>query len=304
MSQHLQKIVPHLWFDSAAEQAARRYSQLLPNSGIGHLGRYTEAGRELHGRPPGSVMSAEVTLDGFVMVLINGGPVFRPTPAVSFYLAFEQPDALEQAWQRLLEGGTVMMPLDKYDWSPRYGWLADRYGVSWQLSMGSRDTVHGSPVVPSLLFTGPVAGRAEQAIEHYTSIFPDSSITGILRHDGSGVDTEGSIMHAQFRLAGQTFMAGDSAMEHKFGFSEATSLLVLCESQQEVDHYWEALTAVPEAEACGWLKDRFGVSWQIVPRVLIEGMKDPDTATVQRITEAFMQMKKLDVARLEDARRG
>ncbi len=302
MPQVRQKIVPHVWFDGSAEAAARTYIELLPNSRIGHVARYAEAGRDQHGQPPGSVMSMEVMLDGYLLVLINGGPAFRPTPALSFFVMFEHATDLDGAWQRLADGGTIMMPLDRYDWSSRYGWLSDRHGVSWQLSLGTRADVGGAAVSPSLLFTRTMAGRAEEALRHYVSLFPGSSIEGVLRHDGSGVDAAGTVMHAQFQLAGQTFMAMDSAHAHDFSVSEATSLMVLCDTQEEVDHYWDALSAVPEAEACGWLKDRYGLSWQITPRALIDGLKDPDPGVVQRVMETFLPMKKLDVAELERAR--
>lgn len=296
-----QKIVPHLWYNNTAEQAAQCYSQLLPDSAIGHIGRYSEAGQAQHQQPAGAVMSLEVSVAGYQLVLINGGPMFRPTPALSFFLHFDQEAALAQAWTALSAGGTVRMPLDRYPWSPLYGWVDDVHGVSWQLLL---QEAPASPLTPSLLFTGAVAGQAEAAIEHYSSLFPDSAMHAAMRHDGSGPDAAGTLLQASFQLAGQSFRAADSAHNHQFGFSEATSLLVLCDSQAEIDHYWQALSAVPEAEACGWLKDRFGVSWQIVPRVLIEGLKDPDPATVQRVTEAFMSMKKLDMATLQRASKG
>src|SRR5690554_2505696 len=304
MSPSTQKIVPHLWFDATAEPAAASYSTLLPNSGVSHVGRYSEAGAELHGQKPGSVMSIELQIDGYTVGLINGGPRFRPSPALSLFVMFENETDLDRGWHTLVDGGAELMPLDAYDWSPKYGWLTDRHGVSWQLALGKRSDVGGMPVVPSFLFTQAVAGRAEEAINRYTSIFPDAQIEGILRHDGRGPDPEGTIMHAQFKLAGQTFMAMDSAHGHDFSFTEGVSLMVICENQDEVDHYWSALSAVPEAEACGWLKDAFGVTWQVVPRTLLEGMRDPDPAVVKRVTEAFMAMKKLNVAELERARRG
>jgi len=300
MQNPTQKIIPHLWLNGTAEQAARSYTALLPDSGIRHVGRYGEAGRALHGQPPGTVMSVEVSVGGYLMVLINGGPAFRPTPALSLMTVFETPDALQQAWERLLEGAKVLMPLDRYDWSPRYGWLEDRDGVSWQLMQGSQAEA-GAAITPTLMFTGEVAGRAEEAVQHYTAIFPAAAIDLLLHHPGSGADQADSVLQACFRLAGQPLRAMDSALDHGFGFTEATSLMVVCDSQEEVDHYWQALSAVPEAEACGWLKDRFGLSWQVVPRVLIEGMKSEDPAVVQRITEAFMTMKKLDVVALEQA---
>lgn len=296
----MQKIIPHLWFDGAAEEAARLYTSLIPGSRIGTITRYGKAGFEQHGRPEGTVMTVEFDLGGYRLVGLNGGPHFRFTPAISYFVMLEAEDEVDRLWSGLADGGTVLMPLDAYDWSPRYSWLNDRFGVSWQIALGSRADV-GQTVAPSLLFVGPQAGRAEEAIAHYTSIFPDSRIQGILRHDGAGPETAGTVMHAQLHLGGETFMAMDSALAHDFGFTPANSQLVMCDSQEEIDHYWTALSAVPEAEQCGWLQDRFGVSWQVVPARLIDLMTDPDSARVARVTEAFMQMKKLDIASLERA---
>ena len=299
----MQKIVPHIWFDDTAEDAARLYTGLLPGSNVGKTSRYGQAGCDQHGQPEGKVMAVEILLDGYMLVTINGGPHFRPTPAVSYFLQLQRAEDVVRVWQALVEDGQVLMPLDAYDWSPQYGWLNDRYGVSWQISQGPKADV-GQPVAPSLMFTGAQAGNAEAAIEQYTAVFPDSGVEGILRHDGSGSDAEGTVMHAQFHLAGETFMAMDSALAHDFGFTEANSFLIMCDSQEEIDHYWHALSAAPEAEACGWLKDRFGVSWQVVPSVFPQMMTDPDRDRVERVTEAFMQMKKMDLAALERAWKG
>ena len=260
----MQKIVPHLWYDSDAETAARRYAELIPGSALGAIVRYPEAGREIHGREPGSVMTVEFRLGDTELMALNGGPHFRFTPAISLFVVLEDAAAVDRLWEGLADGGTVMMPLDKYDWSESYGWLADRWGLNWQIALGKHADV-GRTVTPSLLFGGDAAGQAEAAIEHYTSVFPGATVDGIMRHDGSGKDAAGTVMHAQFRIDGQALMAMDSA-EADAAFNEAVSLLVNCEDQAEIDRLWSALSAVPEAEACGWLKDRFGVSWQIAPR--------------------------------------
>jgi predicted 3-demethylubiquinone-9 3-methyltransferase (glyoxalase superfamily) len=291
------KIVPHLWFDGTAEDAAKLYTALVPGSGIGTVSRYGKAGFEVHGQPEGRAMNVEMHLGGDPLLALNAGPMFRPTPAVSYYLTFEDRTALDRAWAGLGDGGRMRMPLDAYPWSDRYGWLDDRWGVSWQLALGSRALTGGQTMTPMLLFTGAVAGRAEAAITHYTTVFPASRIEGILRHDGSGADPAGSVMHAQFQLADRTFMAGDSGLAHDFGFTEANSFVVFCDDQAEIDHYWNALSAVPEAERCGWLKDRFGVSWQIIPRRLPQLLSVPDP----RVMEAFMQMGRIDIATLERA---
>ncbi len=297
-----QKILPHLWFDGNAEQATQCYVGLVEGSKLETLSRYGEAGADVHGQPAGRVMNVAFTLGGYAMVALNGGAHFRPTPAVSYFLTFDRVDALDHAWETLAQDGSILMPLDAYDWSPRYGWLSDRFGVSWQLSHGRRADIGGQALAPALLFTGERAGHAEAAIRHYTEVFPDASIEGILRYDGSGSDLAGTIKHAQFQLCGETFMAMDSALEHAFSFTEANSFLVLCDTQDEIDQFWKVLSAEPQAERCGWLKDRFGVSWQIVPRSLPHMMIEP--AAAQRVMVAFMDMKKLDIAALERARAG
>lgn len=255
----MNRIVPCLWFDDAAEEAARRYASLFPNSTIGRVTRYGEEGHEIHGRPAGSVMTVEFELDGYTILGLNGGPLFHLTPAISLFAMFETEAEIDAAWAALGDGGTVRMPLDAYDWSKRYGWVDDRYGVSWQLALGKRADI-GQAIAPSLLFVGPQCGRAEEALEHYTAVFPGSRVEGILRHDGSGPETAGTVKHAQFYLGGETFMAMDSALPHDFGLTEANSFLVVCESQDEIDHFWAALSAEPEAERCGWLSDRMLVA--------------------------------------------
>ncbi|MCC5970868.1 MAG: VOC family protein [Pararhodobacter sp.] len=293
----MEKIVPHLWFDGTAEEAAKLYTALVPGSRIGTISRYGKAGFEVHGQPEGTAMNVDITLGGQRMLALNAGPRFRPTPAVSYYLTFEERDALDHAWSELAEGGRVHMPLDAYPWSTRYGWLDDRWGVSWQLSLGELVQTGGQAMTPMLLFTGEKAGQAEAALAHYTSMFPGSGIEGILRHDGTGNDAAGSVMHAQFQLAGKTFMAGDSALAHAFTFTEANSFLVFCDDQAEIDHYWNGLSAVPEAERCGWLKDRFGVSWQIIPRQLPALLSAPGA----KVMEAFMGMGKINLSELQRA---
>jgi predicted 3-demethylubiquinone-9 3-methyltransferase (glyoxalase superfamily) len=293
-------ITPCLWFDDAAEEAARLYATVFPESRVGSITRYGKVGQEVHGRPPGSVMTVGFSIDGDEFLGLNGGPVFTPTPAISFYVVMDSDAALDRAWDALAAGGQVLMPLQAYPWSPRYGWLNDRFGFSWQLALGDRASV-GRRVAPALLFTGERCGQAQAALEHYCQTFPESSVDGILRYPAGGDTPEGQVQHAQFRLAGETFMAMDNAGPHGFGFNEAVSFIVNCDSQQDIDRYWAALSAVPEAEQCGWLKDRFGVSWQVAPRRMGEWMTHPDRTRGERVMAAAMQMGKPDMATLEAA---
>jgi predicted 3-demethylubiquinone-9 3-methyltransferase (glyoxalase superfamily) len=299
----MQKIVPNLWFDDQAEDAAQFYVSLFANSTMGAVSRYGKEGFEIHGQPEGRAMTAQFELSGYRLLALNGGPHFKFTPAISLFVVHETEAEVDALWAGLSEGGTVLMPLQGYEWSGKYGWLNDRYGLSWQIMLGRHEDV-GQTITPSLLFVGAQHGRAEEAISHYISVFSNSGIDGIHRYGRGGIDPEGTIKHAQFRLNGEAFMAMDSAARHGYGFTEAISFVVHCDTQDEIDRYWQALSAVPEAEECGWLKDRFGVSWQVVPGVLPNMLMDPDREKVERVIHACMQTKKFDLAALQKAYAG
>jgi len=203
------------------------------------------------------------------------------------------------------------MPLGSYPFSERYGWMEDRYGVSWQL-MYVGDIEVKQRITPVLMFVGNVCGKTEEAINFYASVFKNSPIgdkaeagttANILARYGKGEepDKEGTVRYAHFTLLGQEFGAMDSAREHKFAFNEAISFIVPCDSQGDIDYYWRELSADPKAEQCGWLKDKYGLSWQIVPAVMNEMMKDKDEKRLARVTDAFLRMKKFDIAKLKEA---
>lgn len=158
-------------------------------------------------------------------------------------------------------------------------------------------------ITPSLWFID----KCEEAMNYYVSVFPDSKIVSIKYYpegvtEGPMKGMEGKVLTGIFQLAGQRFLALDGGPIFKF--NEAISFTVDCETQEEVDHYWEKLSAVPEAEQCGWCKDKYGVSWQIVPTILGEFMSDRDEEKVARVTAAFLKMKKFDIGKLKDAYEG
>ncbi len=284
----MQKINPFLWFDQQAEEAAHFYTSVFKNAKIGSTVRNGEA-----------VMVVDFWLDGQKFSALNGGPQFQINPCISFFVVCETEAETDKVWQKLAEGGTALMPLERYDWSPKYGWIQDRFGVSWQISWGKIAEV-GQKFTPLLMFSGPQQGRAEEAMRFYTSLFDDSAIGGIL-HYGAGQGPEGQVTHAQFTLNGQTFMVMDSGVEQLFTFNEAVSLVVNCGNQEEVDFFWEKLTADGGQESqCGWLKDKFGVSWQIIPEALPRLLGDPDPAVSQRAMAAMMQMRKINIAQLSE----
>jgi predicted 3-demethylubiquinone-9 3-methyltransferase (glyoxalase superfamily) len=306
------KIVPNLWFDTQAAEAATFYASVFPESRVGSVDAIPA---DTPSGPAGSVDVVEFTVFGQPFMAISAGPLFKLNPSISFMVNFDPlffgaagsgaKDArqkLDEAWEKLSAGGKALMPLDKYPFSERYGWIEDKYGVSWQLILTNPEGDPRPPIVPSLLFTGNNAGRAEEAMQFYLSVFSNSRQGSLIRYPaGQEPEREGAVMFADFMLEHQWFAAMDSARTHEFAFNEAVSLMVRCRDQREIDYYWEKLSAVRSAEQCGWLKDRFGVSWQVTPIVLGELMKDPDRDRARRVTEAMLEMKKFDIAALERA---
>lgn len=294
------KISTCLWFDDQAEEAANFYTSLFNNSDIGTIARYGKEGHEIHGQPVGKVMTVEFNLAGQPFTALNGGPHFTFTPAISFFALCETEGEVDTLWDKFSEGGTALMELGAYDWSKKYGWVQDRYGLSWQV-MQTDDDIQ-QKLIPSLMFVGDQADKAEEAIRFYTGIFENSKVGNIARYGaGREPDKEGTVMYADFNLLGQKFAAMDSAHDHAFSFNEAISFVVNCETQKKIDYYWGKLSAVPEAEQCGWVKDRYGVSWQVVPSFMSDVFKGEANEKSDRVMKAMLQMKKLDIKTLKQA---
>jgi len=307
----MKKITPHLWFDNQAKEAAAFYTSVFPASRIVHTS-------VIHDTPSGDCDIVSFEVFGHEFMSISAGPLFKFNPSVSFMVNFdplffkdssspekEARKAMDAAWERLSEGGTVLMPIDQYPFSNRYGWIQDKFGLSWQLILTSPEGDPRPAIIPSLMFVGDNAGRAEEAINFYVSVFKDSRIGGMHRYGpGQPPDKEGSIMFADFMLEKSWFAAMDSARGQSFNFNEAISFIVKCKNQKEIDYYWEKLSAVPEAEQCGWLKDKFGLSWQVAPEAMDEMMADENPERVARVTETFLRMKKFNLAELENAYQG
>ena len=300
----VQKITPNLWFDGDAEEAVDRYTSIFDGSSIGAISQYDEASAEVSGRPEGSVMTVEFQLEGQSFLALNGGPQFEFTPAISFIVNCSSAEEVDELWAELSAGGETLMPLDAYPFSDRYGWTTDAYGVSWQLIYANE--IPSQKIVPSLMFVGERCGQADEAMAFYTSVFDEAEINDVAHYGpDQAPDEEGTVMYADFTLCGQHFAAMDSAQDHDFDFTESVSFLVDCSDQDEVDYYWDELTADGGEESqCGWLKDRYGVSWQVVPSVLDELLRDEDAEKAGRVTEALLGMQKLDVEALEEAYAG
>ncbi len=276
------KIYPCLWFNGQAKEAADFYCSAFGNSAV----------------TSENPLVVIFNLNGQKFMGLNGGPMFKPNASVSFFVVCKTVDDLDRLWNQLSVKGQVMMPLDKYPWSEKYGWIADRFGINWQLLFRPDDDAEQN-ISPCLMLTKPNAGRAEEALNFYTNIFRDSSILSISRYEAGENDVEGNIKHSLFTLNNQLFRAMESSMDHGFRFNEAISFVVDCESQEEIDYFWAKLTEDGSEGQCGWLKDKFGVSWQIVPTILAELMSDPQKSP--RVIEAFMKMKKFDIEKLREA---
>jgi predicted 3-demethylubiquinone-9 3-methyltransferase (glyoxalase superfamily) len=291
------QITPFLWFDDQAEQAMEFYTSVFDDSRIEHVERYPDESLDPHfAGMAGKVIMGSFRLRGRPFLCLDGGPHFRVNPAISFYCTFDDRAAIESTWRRLSQDGKVLMGFQAYPWSPAYGWVQDRFGVSWQLAL-TTDAPPPQPITPLLMFTGPAAGRAEQAMRDYTALFDDSGVDALAPYEEGDPDTPGLVKHARFHLGDNHFMAMDSTMSHDFTFDEGVSLFVGCQDQAEIDRYWNALTADGGVESqCGWCKDRFGVSWQIIPANMGE-LLGAGPGPVQ----AMMHMQKIDIAELERA---
>jgi len=276
-------ITPCLWFDGQAKQAGSFYCSLFANAKI----------------VAQSPVVTEIEISGQNITLLNGGPMYQPNASISLFYICETEEEINRIWNAFAKEGNVLLPLDKYEWSQKYGWINDPYGISWQLSLGKIEEV-GQKITPCLMFVGNQYGRAEEAIQHYSSIFKNPELDGVLRYgNNESPDQEGKVKHAQLGLNGQKFMFMESAQSHDFTFSEGISLTIHCETQEDIDYYWKKLTQNGEESMCGWLKDKFGVSWQVIPNILGKIMSDPNKAG--KAAQAFMEMRKLDIEKIVQA---
>lgn len=296
----MQKIVPCLWFNDNGEEAVNFYTSIFNNSKIGTVMRYGKASSEVAQRPLGSVLTISFHLEGQEFMALNGGPVFKFTPATSFFINCSTETELDGYWKKLSAGAEVLMELDEYPFSKKFGWLQDRFGVSWQLSLSERR----QKITPFLMFVGQQNGNAEKAVNFYLSLIKDSRIQKVERYGAGEQGVEGTVKHMIFTLHGQEFMASDGGRDHGFTFTPAISWMINCGTQNEVDQLWEKLSANGQKEDCGWLRDQFGVSWQVVPEGLNELLDQQDPVKAENVMKVMLQMKKLEIKPLQDALRG
>jgi predicted 3-demethylubiquinone-9 3-methyltransferase (glyoxalase superfamily) len=273
-----QEIGVCLWFNSQAKEAAQFYETVFDDFSM------------ISENP----LAVNYKMMGQRFMNLNGGPIHTINPSVSFFIEFDAEDSLEKTWNKLIEGGTVMMPLNEYPWSKKYGWCADKFGVNWQLMIHKGAT--SDKLIPNLMFVNANNGLAQEAINYYTGIFPESKKIAISKYEKGEPDTEGNIKYSRFLLNGKTFGAMESSYQHKFDFTEGISFMVIVDTQEEIDFYWDKLVEGGKPGRCGWLTDKYGISWQIIPSILGKLMNDP--ATAPKASFAFLQMSKFVIADL------
>jgi predicted 3-demethylubiquinone-9 3-methyltransferase (glyoxalase superfamily) len=294
----MQKIVPHLWYDKEAKEAALFYISIFEQS------RLVDA-KVIRNPPPFSdseIVSFELAEQQFMA--ISAGPYFKLNQTISLMVACSSSEEVDKMWKVLSEGGKELIALGEYPFSKRYGWIQDRYGLSWQLMLTERGQ-EVQKITPNLLFSDGACGKAEEAIKYYTEVFGNSKIGMVSRYgEGEAVSSKAKVNYIAFRLDGLAFSAMDNGYDVDYTFNEAFSFIINCKDQKEIDYFWEKLSAVPEAESCGWCKDRFGISWQVLPSNWEEILFGGSEEQVRRVNKAVLEMKKLDLEVLEKVRFG
>ncbi|AQX07557.1 VOC family protein [Elizabethkingia ursingii] len=277
-------IFPCLWCNGDAKEAAEFYCQVF--------------GGKIAVDTP---VVINIELFGQKLMLLNAGPQFEKNPSISFLINCASEEDVQHYWDMLSKDGMALMELDSYPWSKKYGWIKDKYGATWQLYFGE---MQDQKMVPTLMFMHKNNGKAMEAMEFYTSTFPESKIGGVLKYKDGGENGENpeNVQHAQFVINNYMLSCMDSSFDHKFDFNEGISLVTMTNDQKETDHLWNTLISGGGRESmCGWLKDQYGVSWQIVPKRLIELMNDSNPEKSQKVVQAMLKMQKIVIADLEAA---
>lgn len=279
------KLYPALWFDQNGVEAAKLYCSVFDDSIIINE----------------SELTVTFELSGYYIIGINGGSKYRPNPAVSLYVTCVNEEEINTKFKILSEDGIVMMAPGTYPWSSYYTFFEDKFGVSWQLTL-SEDKSTDPKFIPSLLFANQKNGKAKTAVELYTSIFKNTVIEEISYYGENQGNTCGNVLFSRFTIEGFPFIAMDAPGNHNFDFNEGFSFVITTKDQNETDYFWNMLTANGGEELpCGWLRDPFGICWQVIPERFSELISSGSPDQKQRIFQAMQLMKKLIISDLEKA---
>lgn len=270
-------IAPAIWFDNNAFEAFKWYSAIFPNSTYSQINPVVVSGK----------------LAGTPFVGINGGAAFKPNSAISFLVTIESQTELLEIWHKLLEKShSILMPLQAYPWSQLYAWIEDAYGVHWQLYLGKLVDVNNQVICPMLMYPHASKSICMEAVAFYKDLFPNLESHGQLHYPAPN---ENKVQHTQFSIGPNMFMAADHIEESNEKFTEGVSLVIYCKDQTEINYYWDKITAKGKESQCGWCKDEFGVSWQVIPENIDVLIANPNAQ------KALYAMKKIIIDELLDA---
>ncbi len=295
----MQKITPFLWFEKDMKKITDFYLSVFPGSKIKSSGG-------LDGTPSGHVSTATMEIFGLDFNFMTAGPYLPFNPTVSFIISCDSIAEVDTLWTKLSATGKILMELSAYPFAEKFGWAQDQHGVSWQI-MFSTQMKSPQKVTPTLMFAGTVCGRAEEAVNFYTNVFHNSKINYLMKYgpeDIHKIEAKATIKHAGFTIENCYMALMDSGRPSPLSFEQAVSFIVSCDTQEEVDYYWDKLTEGGKEVQCGWLNDKFGFPWQIVPSRMESMLSGGSPEQIARVTEAFMQMKKFDIEKLEKVYRG
>ncbi len=291
----MQKITPFLWFEKDMKGVTDFYTSVFPGSKLNTEGT-------LENTPSGQVQIVTFEMLGVKFNFMTAGPYLPFNPTVSFIVSCESIKEVDEIWNKLQASGKVLMELSSYPFAEKYGWIQDRYGVSWQIMYSSTMTPP-QKIIPTLMYAGDMCGRAEEAVNFYTQVFHDGHINYVEKYDGTEPvdDDRARIKHAGIMIKNFNISLMDSGKKSPLNFQQAISFVIHCDTQEEVDYYWEKLTEGGNEVQCGWLNDKFGFPWQVVPTAMDKMMSSGTKEQIARVTEAFMKMKKFDIKTLEEA---
>ncbi|QES90849.1 VOC family protein [Rhizosphaericola mali] len=274
-----------LWANGKADEMIEYYSHVFPNVTL----------------LSNTSIVSNIEINGFKLMLLNAVSQFEINPSISFLYNCSSENEVVEIWEKLKPNSKVLMDLGKYPWAEQYGWIQDAFGVNWQL-IYIADNKNWGKILPSLMFTGINNGKLADAILFYQTIFgTDNAHNIVAKYGENDPDTTGNIKYAEFDLIYYPMVAMENSGSHDFQFNEGVSLVVECNTQTEIDHFWFGLSDGGSLGQCGWLKDRYGISWQIVPKILGEIMEDKDLALTA--TDIVLHSTKFEISKFEAIRK-
>ncbi|HEM5985543.1 TPA: VOC family protein [Streptococcus suis] len=288
----MQPIIPHLWYDKEAKEAVAFYVELF--------GGKIDWTYTITDTPSGDSDLIQFQLGDMTLAAISAGPYFKLNESMSLMVNVASKDEVTRLYQALSEGGRILMPLGEYPFSPYYVWLEDRFGLSWQLSYApDLDKPYQFDIC--LLFSQEQVGLAQPMLDYYKDKFPQASVGQISYYgEGEAAVEAAKLNYAELFIGDQKIIVMDHGYGGEASFNEAFSLMVYVDSQDELNFYYDLLSAVPEAEMCGWVKDQFGISWQIIPRILMEAYDTASPETIKAVNDAVLQMRRLDFDQIKE----